>query len=195
MDSLFYNIENIKNDLKKMLKEHRYNHSLLVADEAKKLATIYHIDTNKCYLTGLIHDMAKNFSDDDNKCLIKKYNLSEEWYKEENKPILHAEIGYYLAKEKYNCDEDICRAIKYHTIGNDEMTTMEKIIFIADKTARENLNDNLFEIKELSYQNLDLALLKLLESLENKLSESNQELAPITKQLMLKLQNNIIIDK
>lgn len=189
MDSLFYNIDNIKDDLRKMLKEHRYNHSLLVADEAKKLATIYQIDTDKCYLTGLIHDMAKNLSDDDNKRLIKKYNLSEEWYKEENKPILHAEIGYYLAKEMYNCPEDICRAIKYHTIGNDEMTTMEKIIFIADKTARENLNDNLLYIKEVSYQDLDLALLKLLECLENKLSKSNQELAPITKQLMLRLQN------
>ncbi|MCI8778863.1 MAG: HD domain-containing protein [Bacilli bacterium] len=188
MDNLFYNIETIKTDLKRMLKEHRYNHSLLVADEAKKLATIYHIDEDKCYLTGLIHDMAKNLSEEENNNLIKKYNLSEEWYREENKPILHAELGYYLAKEKYNCSEDICRAIKYHTIGNDEMTTMEKIIFIADKTARENLNDNLLYIKELSYQDLDLALLKLLEGLENKLSKSNTKLAPITKQLMLRLQ-------
>lgn len=189
MDSLFYNIETIKTDLKNMLKEHRYNHSLLVAEEARKLARIYHIDEDKCYLTGLINDMAKNLSEEENNNLIKKYNLSEEWYREENKPILHAELGYYLAKEMYNCPEDICRAIKYHTIGNDEMTTMEKIIFIADKTARENLNDNLLYIKEVSYQDLDLALLKLLEGLENKLRKSNTRLAPITKQLMLRLQN------
>lgn len=189
MNNLAISIEDIKNDLKRMLKEHRYNHSLLVANEAKKLAKIYHIDEDKCYLTGLIHDMAKNLSEEENNSLIKKYNLSEEWYREKNKPILHAELGYYLAKEMYNCPEDICRAIKYHTIGNDEMTIMEKIIFIADKTARENLNDNLLYIKELSYQDLDLALLKLLEGLENKLSESNTELAPVTKQLMLRLQN------
>lgn len=189
MNNLFYNIETIKNDLKRMLKEHRYNHSLLVAEEARKLARIYHIDEDKCYLTGLIHDMAKNLSEEENNNLIKKYNLSEEWYREENKPILHAELGYYLAKEMYNCSEDICRAIKYHTIGNDEMTIMEKIIFIADKTARENLNDDLLYIKNLAYQDLDEALLALLVGLENKLKQSNKELAPVTKQLMLRLQN------
>ena len=189
MNNFAINIEDIKKDLRIMLKEHRYNHSILVADEAKKLATIYHIDEDKCYLTGLIHDMAKNLSDEENNRLMKKYNLSEEWYEEENKPILHAEIGYFLAKEKYSCDEDICRAIRYHTIGNIEMTTMEKIIFIADKVARENLNDDLLYIKKLAYQNLDEALLALLVGLENKLKQSNAELAPVTKQLMLRLQN------
>ncbi len=189
MNNFVINIEDIKNDLKLMLKEHRYNHSIMVADEALKLAKIYHVDEDKCYLAGLIHDMAKNLSEEENNRLIKKYNLSEEWYNEENKPILHAEIGYYLAKEKYNCDEEICRAIRYHTAGNIEMTTMEKIIFIADKVARENLNDELLYVKELAYQDLDKALLALLVGLENKLKQSNKELAPITKKLLLKLRN------
>ncbi len=189
MDNFTINIEDVKNDLKKMLKDTRYKHSLLVADEAKKLAEIYHIDEDKCYFAGLIHDIAKNLSEEENNKLIKEYNLSEEWNSEKNKPILHAELGYYLAKEMYNCPEDICKAIKYHTIGNDEMTTMEKIIFIADKTARENLNDQLLYIKKLSYKDLDLALLNLLEGLEKKLKQGNTQLAPITKKLMLNLQN------
>lgn len=189
MNNFVINIEDIKKDLKRMIKEQRYNHSLLVAEEARKLATIHHIDADDCYLAGLIHDMAKNLNDNDNCRLIKMYDLPYYWYNEKNKPILHAELGYYLAREMYNLPEGICRAIRYHTIGNIEMTTMEKIIFIADKVARENPNDDLLYIKNLAYQDLDEALLVLLVELENKLKQSNKELAPITKQLMLRLQN------
>ena len=52
-------IDLIKEDLKKNLKKSRYEHSLSVANTAKKLARIYGVDEDKAYVAGLVHDCAK----------------------------------------------------------------------------------------------------------------------------------------
>ena len=71
-----YDIEKIKNDLKNNLSQFRFEHSLLVADEAKKLALHYNYDSEKAYVAGLVHDIAKEFDDFENDKWIKKYNLT-----------------------------------------------------------------------------------------------------------------------
>ena len=53
-------IDKFKEILRERLNEHRYYHSLCVADEAKRLAVLYGGDTEKCYLAGLLHDITKN---------------------------------------------------------------------------------------------------------------------------------------
>ena len=75
-----YNIEQIKNDLKNNLSQFRYEHSILVAEEAKKLANHYNIDEEKAYIAGLVHDIAKEFSDDENSKWIKKYIICQVLY-------------------------------------------------------------------------------------------------------------------
>lgn len=52
-----YNIDKIKDDVRKNLSKFRYEHSIMVANEAKKLATKYNYDENKAYIAGLLHDM------------------------------------------------------------------------------------------------------------------------------------------
>ena len=60
------NICEIKNYLKSTLSDFRYEHSLMVANEAKKLAMHYNLDLDKAYIAGLVHDIAKEFSDEEN---------------------------------------------------------------------------------------------------------------------------------
>lgn len=67
-------IETIKGELKKSLSPKRYNHSILVAEEAKSLAKHYHINEEKAYLTGLIHDIAKELTEEENIYWIEKEN-------------------------------------------------------------------------------------------------------------------------
>ena len=59
----YFDIEKIKKDLKEKLSENRYEHSLRVADYCKRLAKIYNADENKAYLSGLVHDCAKNMEE------------------------------------------------------------------------------------------------------------------------------------
>ena len=106
-------IETIKGELKKSLSPKRYNHSILVAEEAKSLAKHYHINEEKAYITGLIHDIAKELTEEENIYWIEKGKLSKNLENKENINIKHADIGAVIAKEKYNFDDNICNAIKY----------------------------------------------------------------------------------
>ena len=58
--------DKIKEKLKELVKPKRYKHSMVVAEEARKLAKIYNEPVEKAYLTGLAHDIAKSFDNKEN---------------------------------------------------------------------------------------------------------------------------------
>ena len=182
------NIEQIKKDLKEMLSQFRYEHSQKVAEEAKKLAKHYHINEEEAYMAGLIHDIAKDLTDKESKQWIEKYNLPKELLEEKYKNIKHANIGATIAKEKYHLNNDICNAIKWHTIGNKNMDLLAKIIYIADKIGREKIPETLKPVKELAYQDIDKALLYCLEKQKIRLEEKGIKMHDDTKELLKELQ-------
>ena len=179
--------DKIKEKLKELVNPKRYEHSMLVANEAKKLAKIYNESEERAYLTGMAHDIAKKFDYEGNKKWIEKYGLDKKWLEKENEKIVHAEIGALVAKEYFDFDDEMCRAIKYHTIGNEKMSCFEKIIYIADKIGRKELDEDTIKIKDMAYQNLDKAIVCFLEKQKKKFLTKGKELHPIT----IKLFNNL----
>ena len=185
-------IEKIKEDLKNTLSEYRYEHSILVAQEAKKLACHYNVDEKKAYISGLVHDIAKEFSDEENVLWIKKYDLNNELLLPKYKKIIHADIGSVVVKEKYNLDEEICNAVLYHTTGSVNMTLLDKIVFVSDKISRKTKNKAIDEITQLAYENIDKALITLLIIQKNKLESDKKSMHPNSIKL---LQNLMQKDK
>ena len=95
-------IEEIKRDLKTLLSEYRYNHSLRVAEVAKDLAKHYKINEEEAYLAGLTHDIAKEFTMEENEQFIKEHNLDENLLDPKNKKFIHGIVGAILVREKYH---------------------------------------------------------------------------------------------
>lgn len=119
--------------LKENLNEERFEHSLGVAEKAKDLAIKFGLDKEKAELAGLIHDCAKCLSKEELIEIMDKY-CSVESCEKINPKTFHAPAGAYVAKKEFNIeDKDILSAIRWHTIGHNNMTDFEKIIFIADK--------------------------------------------------------------
>ena len=179
--------DKIKEKLKELVKPKRYKHSMFVAEEARKIAKIYNEPVEKAYLTGLAHDIAKSFDNKENEKWIKRYDLDEKWLSKENEKLIHAEVGAVVAKEYFDFDDEMCNAIKYHTIGNDIMTNFEKIIFIADKIGREELDEEISKVKDMAYKDLDKAIMRFLEKQQKDFLIKGKKLHPIT----IKLFNNL----
>lgn len=59
---MFYDAEEKKKYLKANLSQKRYQHSLNVAAECRKLAEKYGEDPDKAYFAGLLHDVCKELS-------------------------------------------------------------------------------------------------------------------------------------
>lgn len=121
--------------LKATLKEGRFNHTLGVAAEARRLAPRFGVDVEKAYIAGLLHDCAKNFSPERVREYCEKYGVVLDPYSEKEPALIHAFLGATVARTDYGVDDpEILSAIYYHTTGKPDMTPMEKLIYIADLT-------------------------------------------------------------
>ena len=183
-------------DIKKYLQEHlsefRYAHSLRVAEEAQKIAQIYHVDEKKAYLVGLVHDVAHEYNAEENLFWIKKYNLSSQCLEKSYKNILHSDIGALVAKDLFLFDEKMCHAIKYHTIGNVKMDLFAKAIFIADKIGRKNLDSQMERVKKEVYAgHIDQGMLFYFEVLKDSLKKRNLSMHQDSIELIKLLKENI----
>ena len=127
-------IDEIKNYLKENLSSERYFHTLGVMEEAVELAKRYNIDIKKAEIAGLLHDNAKCMTKEDLRKFIDNHLPDMDKNELKNYKTLHAPVGAYFAKEKFKIsDPEIISAIRWHTLGRVNMTTLEKIVFLADK--------------------------------------------------------------
>lgn len=153
--------EKIIEYIKANLKEGRFDHSLRVRDTAIRLAEIYKEDIEKAKIASLIHDCAKHVKDKDmiNICERHGYNIDEVSKKMPN--ILHGHAGSYIAHDMMEVDDrDILNAIAYHTTGRKDMSTLEKIIYLADYIEPSRDFPVVEEIRKVAYEeDLDKALI------------------------------------
>lgn len=154
----------IKEYIKVHLTEDRYKHTLGVMKTSEDLAIRYGVDPAKARLAGLCHDCAKNFSAGDliNKGKVSGEIISNIYYK--SPQLLHGVVGAYIARELFHIqDEDVLNAIKYHTTGRENMSILEKIVYIADCIEPGRSYKGINELRQLAYDDLDKALLKSFE--------------------------------
>lgn len=150
-------INEIKEYLQKNLKPSRYEHTLGVAETAKKLASLYGVDENKAEIAGLAHDVAKNLSREEMLQIIKENNISLSLVEENNLNLWHSVIAPIVAKNELQInDEEILESLRWHTTGKENMSVLEKIIYIADMIEPgRRMFEGLEEIRSATFENLD----------------------------------------
>ncbi len=153
-----------KEVLKRMLGEKRYNHSLGVSIEAKELAALHGGDLYRAELAGLIHDCAKDIPYDEVFKVCERFGYEPDETELKNPGLIHAPLGAVMIKALFGIDdEEICRAVKRHTVADKGMTKLDKIIYLADMTEPSRNYREVCELRALSRENLDKAFLKALD--------------------------------
>ncbi len=157
-------LEQIKKELKEILSETRYEHSIRVMEKAEELAKIHGVDVEKAKLCGLTHDIAKEMTVQENFEYLKKNKISIDRVQRKNIKLLHGKIGADLVKKKYHFPLDMQKAIEYHTTTNPHMDKLAKIIYIADKIeeGRTSPKRDLEIEREMAKQNLDDTMIYII---------------------------------
>lgn len=184
----------IKEELKKNLSDYRYNHSLRVMEEAKKLAIHYNLDKNevkKCELCGLLHDIAKEYNSNENKKIIEEYNIPQKTLDMFSPKTIHGLIGSLVVYEKYHFSEDMILAIKYHTTGYVGMTLLAKIVYLADKIEKGKDYPFIEEERKLAYLDIDKAVIFCLENQIRKLKKENKNINKLALDTLNSLKKQI----
>lgn len=183
-------IKQIEKTLKGMLPERRLKHSLNVSKCAVKLSEIYKCDKEKAEIAGLVHDCAKYFTDEQIEDSIKRFNVELDPLEVNNIALSHSVIGSYVAVDIFNIkDEEIINAIKYHTTGKENMSLLEKVIYIADLIEEDRNFPRVEELRELTYSGkLEEALLLSFNNTIKFVIDNNQLIHPRT----IKARNYIL---
>lgn len=174
-------------DLGATLRSERYLHTLGVAYTAANLAACFmegEEEVKKARKAGLLHDCAKYLTNHEMLTLCDKYGVMLTQCERENPALIHGKLGAYLAKHRYGMGDDICLAIACHTTGKPHMTTLEKILYVADyiepKRKMNSKPYSLSEVRKQCFHDLEQGLLMVLENTLNYLQRTNTPIDELT---------------
>lgn len=100
-------------------------------------------------------------------------------------------FGACIAKEKYNVDDEIQKAIMYHTTGNKDMDRFAKIIYVADKIEENRNYEGVEELRKIAQYDLDKTIVILIDFVLQKSIKNGRLIHPDT----IDLRNNILTKK
>ena len=149
------NYEEIEKIVKQRLSQKRYEHSKGVAKRAEELAIIYGEDEQIAKKIGILHDIAKEMSKQEGFHYAKEHGIQFDEIEQKEVGLWHSKLGEDIAIKQFGFTKEMARAILYHTTGNIKMNTMEKIIYVADKTDETRTMINREEAVQISNNNLD----------------------------------------
>lgn len=128
----------------------RAEHSIRVAVTAAKRATSLGVSEEKAVTAALFHDCAKNLEEDSP--LLQGFRLKAEWG-EVPAPVLHQFTGAYVAERTFGItDEEVLDAIRFHTSGREDMTTLSALVFLADMVEEERKYDGVDILRKLFWR-------------------------------------------
>ena len=169
--------------LKTKINERRFEHSLGVEYTAACMAMVHGADVEHARIAGLLHDCAKGLPTKEKLEKARKHGLPVSKYEESNPDMLHAKLGAYYARYKYDVvDQEILDAICYHTTGRPNMSLLEKIIFVADyiEPNRKMIKD-MEEIRKEAFADLDACVIHILKNTIDYLEHTTQDMDFMTQ--------------
>lgn len=183
--------ESLREYLKANLSEKRFRHTLGVCETAIKLAEIYGADKEKAKIAALGHDLAKELTIEKQKEILSKNGFEISEIEEASPQILHGFVGSILLKELFNVDDkEILDAIDFHSTGRKDMSTLEKIIYIADYIEPNRNYDGVEHLRDTTYKNLEKGVLEGLDNTIKIVVEQRKVIHPLT----LEARNYLVME-
>ncbi|AWM75570.1 bis(5'-nucleosyl)-tetraphosphatase (symmetrical) YqeK [Lactobacillus kullabergensis] len=160
---------------KSNMTEDRFEHCIGVSKTAKKLAELNQYDEDKAALAGFIHDYAKQVSVEEYREVIKTKGFDQDllnW----NRSIWHGIVGtYFIQRDLKINDTEILTAVRRHTTADVEMTTLDKIVFMADYIEPGRSFPGVEEARKITYANIDRGVgYQLAHTLEFLIEKRNK---------------------
>lgn len=171
----------IKEHLKGVLTEKRYNHSLAVAAEAVRLAEKWGADAEKAYLAGLVHDCCKDTPANILLQRADEFGIIISNLEKKAVKLLHAKVGSVYLKNIFGIeDEEIAMAVRYHTTAREGMSLLEKVLYLADFTSADRDYPGVEEMRAAVDESMEKAMKIALSFTITELAEKESPIHPDT---------------
>ena len=174
-------VEGYKEILKHRLSVKRYTHSVSVANTAARLAGMFNGDIERAYLAGLMHDYARELSEEELLELTAKHNLSTDGVELMQTSLLHGPVGaWLLEQEGLITDKQVLDAIRWHTTGHPDMDQLARIIYISDYIEPGRNFPGVDMLRQITNKDLNLGVLAGLDHTLAFLMQRNHFIHPLS---------------
>lgn len=149
--------------VRERLSSRRYIHTLGVVDTAIRLGRVYDADEERLFFAALYHDYAKHMDDKALLLACREYGIALDVTMEQLPMLAHgfvaaAEVELELGIK----DPLILDAMRYHTIGREEMTLYDKIIYLADAIEPGRDYPGVDRLRKIAGKDIDEALIQAI---------------------------------
>lgn len=156
-------LEEIKEIAKQRLSEKRFYHCECVMDRSIEIAKKFGVDIETAAKVGIAHDIAKEIPNAEKLKYVEENNIEIDDIERENPTLLHAKIGEDISIKELGFTKEMGQAIRAHTTGITNMSLLDKILFIADRTSIERGFPDIEYLNNLLEQSIDDAVLYIID--------------------------------
>jgi predicted HD superfamily hydrolase involved in NAD metabolism len=123
----------------------------------------------------LVHDCARELDMEELLNCLEAEGIAADALTLSVKELLHGPAAVHICRKVfYIQDEEILSAVRYHTTGKENMSLLEKIIYLSDFIEPSRSFEGVEELRELAYGKLDEALLMAFNSSIHYIMSKNQ---------------------
>ena len=130
-----FNASDLEKKVSRALSERRFSHSLGVANTAALLSRFCLPECEReLWVAGILHDITKELSRKEQLSILNTHNVKLSEAELESEQVLHSYTAPFIIESEYPsyATENVLSATRNHTVGDENMSIFDEIIFLAD---------------------------------------------------------------
>ena len=153
--------------IKGLMSDYRFRHTLSVAEECKRLASLFGIDEKELVIAAYLHDITKELTTDEQLELCDKMGIGIDKDTLNSPKTLHSFTAPALIMQDFAeyATPAVLSAVRYHTTGRADMTLCEKLLYLADYIEPTRQFEDCKKLREYFYSSGDDLMTRLDKTL------------------------------
>lgn len=157
MNKTKFDIDRLREEVKRRMDDERFAHTLGVEDMAARLGEVYlphRVDELRC--AALLHDVTKCDCAEKQLQYIEEFGIIIDDLDEIPRSILHSVTGAEVARREFPAyaTDEVVSAVRWHTTGHRMMTLFECIVYLADYIEEGRDYDDCVKVRRYLWDNL-----------------------------------------
>lgn len=137
----------------------RFEHSLAVANQAKRLALLYDVDPEKAYTAGILHDIMKDAGPRAQLQILGDFGIILDNVEKNLPGCWHAIAGAVFIEHILGIkDRDLINSVRYHTTARAGMSLLESVVYLADFTSADRDYPDVDQMRRLAETGIQPAM-------------------------------------
>ncbi len=137
LEARLYRSSPLYKTVRENVKRKRWAHIFSTEDEAMRLSDIFDLqdeDKQRLRSAAILHDLTKYYTKDEHISYLNSIGAEVDDDTLKSEKTLHQLSGAYLSKKLHPdiVDDAVFNAIRYHTTGREDMSLIEKLMYLSD---------------------------------------------------------------